>query len=194
MKGNKDNKITKINNLMEEEKKQLIVLDGPNVAKKHGKDQEFSTDGIKIAINYWNERGHDCLAFVPEHYVRRKPGQTVTLKEFMPKASNLTLMNELIDKGNVILTPPQDYDDIYVINYAMKHNGCIVTNDRFWDHIEKSQEKGMKAKREMQKWIRDHTISFTFVRDEFLPVSFILFFIFIFILFLIHFFFYYILF
>ena len=78
---------------------------------------------------------------------------------------------DLIDKGKVVLTPPQDYDDSYVIEYAMGHGGCIVTNDRYWDHIEKAAaEKGQRAKKETLKWIRDHLISFTFVRDEFLPV------------------------
>lgn len=53
----------------------------------------------------------------------------------------------------------------------MNHNACIVSNDRYWDHIEKQQEKfGNKTKREVKNWIREHVISFTFVRDEFLPV------------------------
>lgn len=54
----------------------------------------------------------------------------------------------------------------------MSHNGCIVTNDRYNDHIEKAKnEKGNKARKERLKWIRDHCISFTFVRDDFLPVN-----------------------
>lgn len=150
--------------------KHLIVIDGPNVAKRHGKETEFSAKGIKIAIDYWIERGHDAIAFIPEHYVKRKPGQSVTLQEFYPKANNVPLLLELINEGKLVLTPPQDYDDSYCIEYAMRHNGVIVTNDRYWDHVDKQrEEKGERARKEARKWIRDHTMSFTFVRDEFLP-------------------------
>jgi len=154
-----------------EKTKCLILVDGPNVARKHGKDLEFSTEGLDIVLKYWNSRGHDAIAFLPEHYVKRKPGQgpTVTLTEYMPKAKNLPLIMSLIEKGKVVLTPPQDYDDSYVIEYGMKHDACIVTNDRYWDHVEKSIALGKKAKKETLKWIREHLISFTFVRDDFLP-------------------------
>jgi hypothetical protein len=153
-------------------KKHLIIIDGPNVARKHGKDTEFSTEGLNIALKYWTDRGHDAIAFLPEHYVKRKPGQgTVTLQEYLPKAKNIPLIMELIEKGQVVLTPPQDYDDSYTIDYAMKHDGCIVSNDRYWDHIEQKADLGKKAKKETLRWIREHLISFTFVRDEFMPVG-----------------------
>jgi len=35
--------------------------------------------------------------------------------------------------------------------------------------IEKQQDKGDRVKYDTKKWIRDHCISYTFVRDEFLP-------------------------
>src|SRR5690348_15436412 len=91
----------------EQRTKHLIVIDGPNVAKKHGKDQEFSSMGIKIALDYWNSHGHDAIAFIPEHYVRKKPSSTVTLGEFLPKASNIPLLLELVEQGKLVLTPPQ---------------------------------------------------------------------------------------
>lgn len=36
----------------------------------------------------------------------------------------------LVDEGLVVLTPSQDYDDSYSIEYAKQRNACIVTNDR----------------------------------------------------------------
>lgn len=44
----------------------LIVIDGPNVAMKHGKKKNFSVAGLTIALRYYTSRGFDALAFVPE--------------------------------------------------------------------------------------------------------------------------------
>ncbi|PRP81252.1 hypothetical protein PROFUN_02086 [Planoprotostelium fungivorum] len=139
-------------------KKHLIVLDGPNVAKKHGRDTDISSEGIQIALNYYNERGHDAICFLPQHYVKRKHQTTVTLAGYIPTATNIPMILSLVDKGTVILTPPQDYDDDYCIQYAM----------RYWDHVDKT-DRTEKQKSRIKKWLREHLISFTFVRDEFLP-------------------------
>jgi hypothetical protein len=147
----------------EDMKKPLIVIDGPNVACKHGRDQEISSEGIKLVLDYYTQRGHDAIAFLPQQYVRGRKNP----KEGALPVINLPLLNELVEQGKVILTPPQDYDDSYCINYAMKHDACIVSNDRYWDHIDRLKTEN--EKRMMKQWLRGHVISFTFVRDEFLP-------------------------
>ncbi len=53
----------------------------------------------------------------------------------MAVGDDLPLLTKLVDLGHVILTPPQDYDDSYSIDYARRHNACIVTNDRYNDSI-----------------------------------------------------------
>ncbi|GMG14947.1 unnamed protein product [Phytophthora fragariaefolia] len=45
------------------------------------------------------------------------------------------LLSELVQKDHVILTPSQAHDDFYVIDYAVKYDGFIVTNDMFRDHV-----------------------------------------------------------
>jgi len=62
------------------------------------------------------------------------------------------------------LTPPQDYDDSYLIKYAEKKDAVILSNDRYRDWIEKATDVE-KAK----KWRDRHVISFTFILDEFMP-------------------------
>ena len=76
---------------------------------------------MRIALEYWNNKGHDAIAFLPQHYVKRKP-QTgpIKLGEFIPVVTDIPLVMNLIDKGKVVLTPPQDYDDSYCIDYAMR--------------------------------------------------------------------------
>lgn len=59
-------------------------------------------------MDYWNERGHDAIAFVPQQYVKRKPGSgPITLGEFYPKANDVQLLLDLVKKDKVVLTPPQ---------------------------------------------------------------------------------------
>lgn len=48
---------------------------------------------------------------------------------------NVTLLQNLVSKGIIIPTPPQDYDDSYCITYAKQRNAFMVTNDLFRDHI-----------------------------------------------------------
>ncbi|KAH3761254.1 ribonuclease zc3h12d [Pelomyxa schiedti] len=149
-----------------------IVLDGPNVAMKHGNQTHVSVAGLNIAIKYWKARNHDTVAFIPQHYLLKAKtsaadtnGGLVPSKKEKPKIDDPELLQKLVNQELVVLTPPQDYDDSYTIKWAMDNNACIVTNDRYWDHIDKSGTDKPKVK----KWLRNHCISFTFVRDEFLP-------------------------
>lgn len=102
--------------------------------------------------------------------------------EYLPRVNNIPLIMQLVDQGRVVLTPPQvfiflffayshkDYDDSYCIEYAMQHNSCIVTNDRYNDHVDKLALRTDMNKNDTKKWLREHCISYTFVRDEFMPV------------------------
>jgi hypothetical protein len=67
----------------------------------------------------------------------------------------------------VVQTPAQDYDDSYCIQYCKEKDAFIVTNDLFRDYLDKIPDS---RKREAEKkWIIDKRISFTFVKDDFLP-------------------------
>eukprot|EP00644_Phytophthora_capsici_P017240 jgi/Phyca11/529754/estExt2_fgenesh1_pm.C_PHYCAscaffold_480069 len=77
------------------------------------------------------------------------------------------LLNDLVQKDHVILTPSQAHDDFYVIDYAVKYDGFIVTNDMFRDHV--SNKRAFHGKRLTTNWVRSHCIDFTFVGDEFMP-------------------------
>eukprot|EP01117_Protostelium_nocturnum_P004054 TRINITY_DN1532_c0_g1_i4.p1 TRINITY_DN1532_c0_g1~~TRINITY_DN1532_c0_g1_i4.p1 ORF type:complete len:759 (+),score=334.09 TRINITY_DN1532_c0_g1_i4:106-2382(+) len=162
----KSNGIIKVSNQKLNKINQLIVIDGSSVAKKHGREAEISSEGIKIAVDYWTARGNEVICFLPQQFVKRKQnnGATNSLT-----ASNIPLIMELIERGNVMLIP-QD-DDSYIIDYAMKKEACIITNENFMDKVDGNKEKAEKAKRSTKKWLRDHLISFTFVGDQFFPNS-----------------------
>ncbi len=80
---------------------------------------------------------------------------------------NVALLNKLATKGYIVKTPPQDYDDSYCIQYAKRSNAFIVTNDKFRDYVQKKAETDDRLKE--QRWVKDHSISFAFNGDEFLP-------------------------
>lgn len=73
----------------------------------------------------------------------------------------------------MVKTPAQDYDDSYCISYARQSDAFIVTNDKFRDYLSKlqmmpSMNQPDAIKRE-RAWIKQHSISFAFNEDEFLP-------------------------
>ena len=156
----------------------LIVIDGPNVGEKFGGNSGFKTEGIDIVIDYYEKRGHDVIVFIPQHFIERKKKKNVSLAEFFPKSDNPERLKELEKQKKLVITPSQDYDDLYCIEYARAHQpACIVSNDRYWDYLETKAEnegkrwtkKQMQEYKEKKKFIRTHLISFTFARDEFFP-------------------------
>ncbi|CEM02143.1 unnamed protein product [Vitrella brassicaformis CCMP3155] len=152
----------------------LIVLDASNIAMRHGgvTQKKFSVRGLQIVIEHFQGQGHRVVAFLPEYLSKFKEvGEAKRLVAMgMGSASkvpdDVKLLQQLIEKGSVVVTPPQDYDDSYCIGYAQRHDGCIVTNDMYRDWVEKvSPDNRLKAK----QWTKTHLISYTWVQDEFVP-------------------------
>ena len=82
-------------------------------------------------------------------------------------------LNKMADKGFMVKTPSQDYDDSYCIQYARQTNAFIVTNDKFRDYLRKIEVQPSTNQPEAltreKAWVRQHSVSFTFKGDEFLP-------------------------
>ena len=160
--------LTKNDNIisMEKKEKPLIVLDASNIAMRHGEQKGiYSTKGIQIAIEYFTKNGHKVISFLPDYLFKEKDPNKHGKKRVLP--DNLSYLYGLVNKGLVVKSPPQDYDDSYCIQYAKAKNAFVVSNDMFRDYIENIKDK---AERETEKNWRDiYCISFTFNGDEFLP-------------------------
>lgn len=111
------------------------------------------------------------LAFIPQDRIEfktvgeEKRAQRVMNQEKPARLpDNIQSLVELASQGYLVTVPPQDYDDSYIIRYAQEHDGIIVSTDLYRDYIKKAQNVATA-----KKWIRSHLISFTFVKDEFLP-------------------------
>mmetsp|Transcript_4814 Transcript_4814/g.7288 ORF Transcript_4814/g.7288 Transcript_4814/m.7288 type:complete len:986 (+) Transcript_4814:168-3125(+) len=136
----------------------LVVLDAPNVAMRHGNGKKFSARGIEIAANYYIAGGHRVVGFIPQHHLDERRG---------PDPEEASLLQSMVESGLLVITPSQDYDDSYCITYCKQHNGCVLTNDLYRDHYTAVSDH--KEREAARRWIKGHTISFTFVGDEFLP-------------------------
>jgi hypothetical protein len=119
-----------------------IVVDGANIAFSHGGDT-FSPAGIALAVALFRRRGHDCFAFLPRRWYARQPA-----------------VDALIADGRVAVTPAQDEDDTYMIDYARSRGGYVLSNDRFRDHLQSAA---------LREWAASHVISYAWRGDELVP-------------------------
>ncbi|RLN57024.1 hypothetical protein BBJ29_001351 [Phytophthora kernoviae] len=155
------------------DQKRLIVIDAPNVAMRHGKGKTFSCAGIDFAVKYFQALGHRVVAFIPDYMLqsdeiraqREEEGIVFTAAKI---PDDVALLERMVHEGVLIPTPSQDYDDSYSIQYAGLHDGFVVTNDLFRDHIV-NMVGPRERKVAMRAWLRAHQISYSWVRNEFMP-------------------------
>jgi hypothetical protein len=146
--------------------KSTVVLDGPNVAMRHG-NGKFSSKGLKLALEYFLTRGYEVKAVLPDPCLDEAQVAHLKGKRQMYSVNpskipdSVGLLKELDARGLLIKTPAWDYDDSYCIEYARNKAATIITNDRYWDHIDKDPS--------LKSWIRQHSCSFTFAGDDFMP-------------------------
>ncbi|OQS07212.1 hypothetical protein THRCLA_00778 [Thraustotheca clavata] len=136
----------------------VVVLDAANVATISVGN--LSVERLREAINVFVQQGLRCIAFAPRYWMDGT--------HLFDEASKEKLQT-LIDDEKLVLTPPQAHDDYYVIDYAMKHNGYVVTNDMFRDHV--MNKRRFNGEVLTTAWVKAHCIDFTFVGTEFLPNS-----------------------
>ncbi|CAM9347513.1 unnamed protein product [Chrysoparadoxa australica] len=153
----------------------LVLVDAPNVAMRHGLKKKFSCKGIQLTVDHFRLNGHRVIAFMPDYYLdeTRSSGMNMAAKLGMKgvKAQqcpdDVPMLKAMVEEGTLITTPPQDYDDSYVIKYAHANGGYVVTNDLYRDHVNGMGAGKKQAK--MRVWLKNHLISYTFVANEFLP-------------------------
>ena len=109
-----------------------IVIDGSNVAMTHGHDKVFSCRGIQMVVDFFIKRGHNKIAaFVPQF--RQKAGQV----------KDKQILEKLEKAGHIVFTPSREvgnkritsYDDTFILDYAAKYDGLVITRDNFRDLV-----------------------------------------------------------
>ncbi|CAH8674023.1 unnamed protein product [Schistosoma rodhaini] len=103
-----------------------IIIDGSNVSFAHGKQKEFSVQGIRLALDYFKKRGHkDIVIVIPRHY-QGKGGR---------------YFDELEHSGMLTYTPSRTlnqerqavYDDRIILQLAADKNAVVISNDQYRD-------------------------------------------------------------
>ncbi|RHY09206.1 hypothetical protein DYB30_007060 [Aphanomyces astaci] len=116
----------------------LVVLDAANVATVVRGAVRIQR--LQHAIDHFESLGIRCIAFAPGYWVKSK---TLTPRSRSQQSAEMELdqkaemaaVQELVLLEKVVLTPPQAHDDLFIIDYAIKHDGFVVTNDMFRDHV-----------------------------------------------------------
>ena len=73
-------------------------------------------------------------------------------------------MEELVRK-RIINTCP-DYEDAYILEYAIQHRAIVVSNDRFRDFPNRYPESLRPI---MQRFLDTHVMPYAFTKDSFCP-------------------------
>jgi ribonuclease ZC3H12 len=138
-----------------------IVIDGSNIAMRHGNGRVFSCRGIQIAVDWFHLRGHkEITVFVPQ-WRRETPRAEYLITE-------QEILNRLEREGVLSFTPSRRigkksivcYDDRFIVGLATDTNGVIVSNDNFRDLAEENEK--------WRKTIEQRLLMFTFANDIFM--------------------------
>ncbi|KFO72893.1 putative ribonuclease ZC3H12C, partial [Cuculus canorus] len=139
-----------------------IVIDGSNVAMSHGNKEVFSCRGIKLAVDWFLEKGHkDVTVFVPAwRKEQSRPDALITDQEILRK----------LEKEKILVFTPSRrvqgrrvvcYDDRFIVKLAFESDGIIVSNDNYRDLA--------NEKPEWKKFIDERLLMYSFVNDKFMP-------------------------
>ncbi|KAF5921136.1 hypothetical protein HPG69_018536 [Diceros bicornis minor] len=136
-----------------------VVIDGSNVAMSHGNKEVFSCRGIKLAVDWFLERGHkDITVFVPAwRKEQSRPDALITDQEILRK----------LEKEKILVFTPSRrvqgrrvvcYDDRFIVKLAFESDGIIVSNDNYRDLA--------NEKPEWKKFIDERLLMYSFVNDN----------------------------
>lgn len=97
-----------------------------NIKSSHGRSKVFSSRGLKIAIDYFNARGHlDIMVVLPRF--RR------SIKDLEVPTMDHEILDELEKKGQLQYVSNKVYDDEVILEFAIRKNAVIISNDLYRD-------------------------------------------------------------
>ncbi|ELU17590.1 hypothetical protein CAPTEDRAFT_22887, partial [Capitella teleta] len=139
-----------------------IVIDGSNVAMSHGDKDVFSCRGIQIAVEWFQQRGHEEITvFVPQ-WRKENPRPDAPILD-------QDILTHLEREKILVFTPARRiggkrvicYDDRYVLKLASVNGGVVVSNDHYRDLMSENAE--------YKKLVEERLLMYSFVNDRFMP-------------------------
>jgi hypothetical protein len=143
----------------------VVIVDGANVACRAGERHGKVAAGwaLKSVYEYYTRKGLEVKVVVSEKHLNKRrswkaaSGMEIRLDEAI----------EQLPPSSIVLIPPQNHDDSYMIALALRLGGVVVTNDLFRDWVAGRKSDGERKLAE--KWTKSHLIAFTFVDTLFQP-------------------------
>jgi hypothetical protein len=139
--------------------KRYAAIDGCNVACGPGGKRPGDAKNIILAVNSLRDEGFDeIVIFLQQYWYSTRDGTNEIIDKTLLDPS------ELSEGVSLTLTPSRSDDDAIFINWAMKKNAVLVSNDGLKSHEEHFKNKGQI--KEFEQWNRDYRIQFTFIAGE----------------------------
>lgn len=138
-----------------------VVLDGANIAWRHGRSSRFSIRGAAEALQYFSTRGHPTVLFLPEARLDKCTRED--------ERAVFEAVKSLEGSEHLVTTPDEDYDDSYICHFARRHGALVVSNDAFRDQVYQASADGKEKAGEWVTWFKACRVSFTFQANLFLP-------------------------
>jgi len=111
--------------------------------------REFSVRGLVLAYEYFRERGNQVAIFLPKKKLT-----------FAKTDEDRAILLALEQTQILFLVQNVAYDDKFVIDYAARHEGVILSNDRYRDVLETHAHDHKVCDQ-----IRNRTVQFTWAMD-----------------------------
>lgn len=116
-------------NQPDELERRMVIIDGSNVACTHGSPNFYSVKGIELCLQYFETRGFEVKAVVPQMRLR------------MGKSSDPKTLEKLANLKKVVLTPSKNlpgnksssYDDRFILEIAAHSEAAVISNDNYKD-------------------------------------------------------------
>lgn len=148
--------------LSEKKRGRMVVIDGQNVACEMGGGRNsFSSKGIEIALDFYQERGFHAVAIVPRHRIETRGQNDRNVADDVP------LLLSLRKSGRVFFSPESCHDDYFILQYAIEHEAFVISNDRFREMPGLQNERANM--RRVAAFIENMRVPFMFVDGQFIP-------------------------
>jgi hypothetical protein len=123
-----------------------IIIDGSNIAREHGKAKHgnnnvFSCDGIKIAVDFFKTRGHNEIKVIIPRFRRgtadkKCPSLNPQILDDLEKQNHITYTPSKFIEGKLV----SSHDDKLILEAATAKNAVVVSNDHFRDLLKDKPE------------------------------------------------------
>ncbi|XP_066958789.1 probable ribonuclease ZC3H12B isoform X2 [Macrobrachium rosenbergii] len=139
-----------------------IIIDGSNVAMRHGNKTVFSCRGLRICVDWFRARGHnEITVFVPA-WRKEAPRWDTPI-------TDQEILLDLEQENVLVFTPSRvcggkrivSYDDRYILNEAVETGGVVVSNDNYRDLAAESPA--------FRKVVEESLLMYSWVNGRFVP-------------------------